>query len=127
MIKGIGCDVLYINRVESLIKYERFLYKFFTNSEINMFNREKIHKNYLKKIASNLCVKEAFFKSISHIVDKFNFKDVEVLRYNSGKPYINLINSLKVYEEDFNIHVSISNERDIVTSYVILEKSLKEY
>lgn len=124
MIVGTGCDVLYIERVNSLIGYNNFLDKYFTYSEINMFKAQQNNKNYVKKIASNLCVKEAFFKSISHITRNFRFKDVEILRDNSGRPYINLFNDLKLDLEGIKVHVTISNEKDIVISFVALEKFL---
>lgn len=86
-----------------------------------MFNNYDNKKNYIKKIASNLCVKEAFFKSISSQIELYKFRDVEILRDSNGKPYINLYNELEKFNKIFNIHVTISNEKDIVTSFVVLE------
>ncbi|AID44007.1 holo-acyl-carrier-protein synthase [Candidatus Arthromitus sp. SFB-mouse-Japan] len=120
MIVGSGCDILSIRRVESLLRYNKFLDKYFTGNEICMFNNQKNKKNYVKKIASNLCVKEAFFKSISHKFKKFSFKDIEVLRDKDGRPYLRLLNSLKEFI-NININVTISNERDYVISFIILE------
>lgn len=122
MVVGIGCDVLHIDRVERLLKYGKFLNKYFTINERNLFN-ENIYneKNYLKKIASNLCVKEAFFKAVSEEIDSFRFIDVEVIRDSNGKPYVNLYNNLKKFN-NYKVHVTISNERNIVTSFIIVEK-----
>ncbi len=86
-----------------------------------MFNIYNNKKNYIKKIASNLCVKEAFFKAISSEIKLYTFKDIEVLRNENGKPYINLYNDLERFNEICNVHVTISNEKDIVTSFVVLE------
>lgn len=86
-----------------------------------MFNSCVNEKIYTKKIASNLCVKEAFFKCISNKIESFNFKDVEVLRDLNGRPYINLNNDLKKFNDLYKVHVTISNEIDIVTSFVVLE------
>lgn len=121
MIIGIGCDILEINRVESLLEYKGFLNKYFTDNEIYMFNIQRNKKKYVNKIASNLCVKEAFFKSISssHKLKSFNFKDVEVLRDEDGRPYLNLLNDLK--QLDNKVSITISNERDYVVSFIILE------
>lgn len=123
MIEGIGCDVLHIDRVFKLLKYEKFLGKYFTEDEMKFFEKyENNKRNYLKKIASNLCVKEAFFKSISNKIKDFRFLDVEVLRNSEGKPHINLYNGLEFIKKDFKIHVTISNERNIVSSFVVVEK-----
>lgn len=122
MIVGIGCDVLHIDRVEKLIKYRNFLNKYFTLSERDLFNKKIYNqKNYLKKIASNLCVKEAFFKAISTEINSFKFIDVEVMRDVNGKPYVNLYNNLEKFN-NYKVHVTISNERNIVTSFIIVEK-----
>lgn len=122
MIIGIGCDVLHIDRVEKLVRYKNFLFKYFTENEINMFDKNK--KNYIKKVASNLSVKEAFFKAISkEMKGLFKFRDVEVLRRLDGSPYINLYNSLHKFSSSFDVHVTISNEANIVTSFVVLSKN----
>ncbi len=122
MIVGIGCDVLHIDRVEKLLKYRNFLNKYFTLSERELFNKEMYNqKNYLKKIASNLCVKEAFFKAISIEINNFRFIDVEVMRDSNGKPYINLYNNLEKFN-NYKVHVTISNEINIVTSFIVVEK-----
>lgn len=123
MIVGIGCDVLHIDRIEKLINYANFLDKYFTKDENLMFSKLNNKKIFLKKIASNFCVKEAFFKAISSKITSFNFLDVEILRDSQGKPYIKLYGSLHEFEEKCNLHVTISNERNIVTSFVVVEKN----
>lgn len=123
MIVGIGCDVLYIERINKLLKYENFLYKYFTGNEIKMFEENsKNEKSYAKKISSNFSVKEAFYKCVSKEIKNFKFKDIEVLREKEGKPYIKLYNELKKFNIGYNVYVTISNEVNIVTSFVILEK-----
>ncbi|EIA28914.1 hypothetical protein SFBSU_002G23 [Candidatus Arthromitus sp. SFB-mouse-SU] len=44
MIVGSGCDILSIRRVESLLRYNKFLDKYFTGNEICMFNNQKNKK-----------------------------------------------------------------------------------
>ena len=123
MIEGIGCDILHIDRVCRLLKYESFLGKYFTQDEIKLFMKyENNEKNYFKKIASNLCVKESFFKAISSKIKDFRFCDVEVLRDLEGRPYISLYNKLDFLVRDFKVHVTITNERNVVSSFVIIEK-----
>lgn len=123
MVVGIGCDILHISRIEGLLKYRNFLNKYFTENEINMFNEvSKNDKNYIKKISSNFSVKESVYKAISREIDLFKFTSVEVLRELNGKPYVNLYDNLKKFNTDYNLHVTISNEINIVTSFVVLEK-----
>lgn len=123
LIVGIGCDVLHIDRVDKLLTYKKFLYKYFTENEIKMFNENfGNRKNYIKKIASNLSVKEAFYKAVSKEIYFLKFTDVEVLRNKEGRPYIKLYNELEKFNMGYNVNVTISNEVNIVTSFVILEK-----
>lgn len=123
MVVSIGCDVLHISRIEKLLKYRNFLNKYFTKNEINMFNEvSKNDRNYIKKISSNFSVKESIYKAISREIDLFKFTSVEVLRDFDGRPYVNLYGNLKKINTDYNLHVTISNEINIVTSFVVLEK-----
>ncbi len=123
MIDRIGCDILNIDRVCKLLAYKKFLVKYFTVNEIKLFNLVKTNKeNYIKKVASNLCVKEAFFKVVSNKINNFRFCDIEVLRDYQGKPYVDLYNELMYIKKHFNVHITISNERNTVVSFVILER-----
>lgn len=117
MIVGIGTDIILISRVVSAIENKKFLNKYFSSKEIILINNKK------NVSASNFCVKESFVKAMGTGFRNINPKEIEVLRDDLGKPYINLIGGLKnKINKDFKIFVTISHTDEYVTSTVIIER-----
>ena len=128
MIYGIGTDLTNSERVEKLLNKfgNKFLYKIFSNEEI-----KKSETSYNKALyfSKRFAGKEAFWKAISPNRDNtLHFNEIEILSYDSGKPYVNLIgitkNKIYSLEESlncrFNIHISISDEKPNVLAFVII-------
>ena len=70
-------------------------------------------------------VKEAFSKALGTGVRGFSLIDVEVLRNDVGKPYINLYGSAKELCKNAGvagIFVSLSHSKELAMAYVVLEK-----
>lgn len=117
MIVGLGTDIILIDRVVEAIDNKTFLNKIFSENEILMIEENK------KVSASNFCVKEAYVKALGTGFRNINPKDIEVLRDDLGKPYINIIGKLREkIENDTNILVTISHSDEYVTSTVIIER-----
>lgn len=121
MIKGIGNDIVEIERIEKAITNERFLEKYFTCHEHTLFE----HKNNRpESIAGNFAVKEAVSKVLGTGFRHFGLRDIEVLRDDLGKPYVNLHGGAKALALSIgmkNIHVSISHSRQYVIATAIGE------
>lgn len=121
MIRGIGNDIIEIDRVAKAIQNKRFISKYFSNKEIEMFN---VRKNNVETIAGNFAVKEAVSKVLGTGFRGINIKDIEVLRDEYGKPYVNLKNTAQIIKEDLkinSIHVSISHCKNYVSAVAIGE------
>lgn len=89
MIKGIGVDIVDIDRMANIIeKRPRFLTRNFTADEILLFDDGKKHAS----IAGNFACKEAVSKVFGTGFTSFTLKDIEILRDEAGKPYVNLYN-----------------------------------
>ena len=76
MIKGIGNDILEIDRIKSAIeKNSRFLTKIYTKSELDYYQAkgEKI-----ETLAGMFCAKEAVSKSLGTGFVSFAFTDIEI-------------------------------------------------
>ena len=119
MIFGIGCDLIEIERIDKADK--RFLEKHFTKSERELFEMKKQPQT----IAANFAAKEAFSKALGTGVRGFSLIDVEVLRDDMGKPYINLYNGAKELCKKAGIgeiFVSLSHSKELAMAYVVLEK-----
>ena len=128
MIYGIGTDLINSERVEKLLNKfgNKFLVKIFSKEEIkNSKNSYSKALYFSKKFAG----KEAFWKAISPNKDNtLHFNEIEILSYDSGKPYINLIGMTKnkVFNLEkslncrFNFHISISDEKPNALAFVII-------
>ena len=120
MIYGIGCDIVDIARIEKA--RDGFASRYFTQKEQELFFAKK---NKPQTVAANFAVKEAFSKALGTGVSGFGLCDIEVLRDESGKPYINLYNKaeeIRKREGISQIFVSISHTDSLAMAYVVLEK-----
>ena len=120
MIFGVGCDIIEIERFSELD--ERFFEKHFTEKEREIFRKKKFAP---QTIAGNFAAKEAFSKALSTGVRGFSLCEVEVLRDDLGKPYINVYGKAKELCNNFgigNIFLSISHSKEAAMAYVIAEK-----
>ena len=120
MIFGIGCDLCDIERVAA--SGERFCERYFTEKEQELFNKKR---NKPQTVAANFAVKEAFSKALGTGIRDFALADVEVLRDEIGKPYINLYGNAKEICEKHGIKgifASISHEKNFAMGYVVLER-----
>ena len=112
-----GIDIIEIDRIKESIEKEGFLEKIFTDKEIELCTR----KNKAEFFAGRFAAKEAIYKALSYRipVEKVDWKDVEVLSDEKGRPRINFINgSLKRFENKMD--VSISHNRTMSTAVAVL-------
>ena len=94
MIIGVGCDLVEIKRIEKACEKEAFLNKVYTKKELEMSGGRFV------MLADNFAVKEALSKALGTGIRNFVFKDIEVLRDEFGKPYVNLYeNALNIKEK----------------------------
>ena len=79
--------------------------------------------------AKRFAAKEAFSKAIGLGIGRgIDFKDIEVINDDLGKPKINILNNKEIFLkkhfncENFNIHLSISDDKNAATAIVIIDK-----
>lgn len=129
MIIGIGCDITEISRIGELYKQKKdiFLLKILTKNEIIIASKITNHKNFISHLANRFAAKEAFSKALGSGIGKvIGFKDLEVEKAPSGKPYFNLSSKLsdyikEIYGSNVKIHLSMSNEQNFAQAFVIIE------
>ena len=122
---GVGTDIVNVNRISKSIKKVKFLNKVFDTVEIKKCKKLKNASNcYAKRFAA----KEAFAKSIgTGFRNNLNFKDIEILNDNMGKPYyfkskkIDKIIKKKFKINKYNLFLSISDEKDYSIAFTILQ------
>lgn len=119
MIRGIGTDIVEIERIQKAMKINKFKNKVFTNLELNI-----IDKKGVSTAAANFAGKEAVSKAFGTGIRGFSFLDIEILRDNLGKPYVTFYNGAKLLANKFgitNVEVSISHCKKYVVAFVIME------
>lgn len=121
MIKGIGNDIVELSRIKKAIQNKRFLNKYFTKSENELFENRDFR---VETIAGNFAVKEAVSKVLGTGFVKFTLMDIEVLRDDMGKPYVQLYREAKDLANKCHIstiYVSISHSEHYVVAVAIGE------
>lgn len=119
MIIGIGNDIVEIERFNNIKNFESFIGKYYTEKEISA------SKGRTSFFAGNFSVKESVAKVFGTGFRNFSLKDIEVLRDELGKPYVNLYGKAKEFSEELgitNIFVSISNTDTLISAVAIGEK-----
>lgn len=118
MIIGIGTDLIEKERVKKACGKDAFLLYVFTDDE-----REMIMKKP-DRAASNWAVKEAVAKAMGTGFFGMKIKEIEVLRDEFGKPYVNLYGNARTKKEELKIErffVSISDTKDYVSAVAVAE------
>jgi len=122
LIIGIGTDLIEIDRVIKACEKDAFLIKYFTQKEIDLIRKD------LRKSADNFAVKEAVAKMFGTGFRGIMPIEIEALRDELGKPFVNLYGKARELSLELGIdtiHVSISNTKLYSTAYVVGEgKSL---
>ena len=125
VIYGIGIDIIEVSRIEKQISSERKRFReiLFSENEIKYCDDKKSKaQNYAARFAA----KEAFLKAIgTGLRDGLNWKNIEILNDELGKPEIVLHGKAKkIIKENgiSNINVSLSHLKETAVAVVILEK-----
>lgn len=128
MIYGIGTDICDIRRIRaSLEKHgERFAQKVLSDNELNTYRSrsERWPERGVRYVATRFSAKEAFSKAIGMGMRMpMTWRLCEVAKLPSGQPTLVLHGVLKEWFEakGLSAHVSVSDESDYATSYVVVE------
>ncbi|PKM56810.1 MAG: holo-[acyl-carrier-protein] synthase [Firmicutes bacterium HGW-Firmicutes-3] len=122
MIVGIGNDIIEIERIQKAVSRPNFITRYFTSEELELFRDRKMNPS---TIAANFSAKEAVAKVFGTGIRDFNLKDVEILRDELGRPYINLYGNAKDIENQMGIdkwHITVSHTKSMVSVVVLGEK-----
>ena len=128
MIYGIGTDICDIRRIRaSLEKHgERFAQKVLSDAEMQTYRARSTRwpERGVRYVATRFSAKEAFSKAIGlGMRMPMTWRLCEVAKLPSGQPTLVLHGVLKEWFEakGLSAHVSVSDESDYATSYVVVE------
>ena len=116
-----GIDIIEIDRIQNVLRKhpKRFLRKIFTEYEINYC------RGRATQLAARFASKEAAMKALGTGIRGVGWREVEVQRLRSGKPYIILHGRAKKRAESMGIkkiELSISHSKTLATAMVIMYK-----
>ena len=123
---GIGVDIIDNKRFKNLIKDKKFINRIFSKKEI--FDSKK-RLNKINFFSKRFAAKESFAKALgTGFRNKLNFKDIEIVNDNLGKPFYLINNKIKQIIKknkkiaNFELFLSISDEKDYSVAFTIIQK-----
>ena len=109
----IGIDILEVKRVEKLIENQEIAKKLFFSEELNYaFSNHSpaIH------LTGCFCAKESVVKALGGGF----IREVKVLHYENGKPYVELFGKTKELLGDKKAEISISHTSEFATAICLI-------
>ena len=125
-IFGIGTDIVNIKRIKKTLssRNNKFKRRIFSESEINYCEKKKNPSSFYAK---RFAAKEALSKALGTGIRKgIDFKSIEILNDNLGKPSISLkggaANFLKkkIKGKKYSIYLSLSDDNPWAQATVII-------
>lgn len=118
MVKGIGTDIIEIERIKRTIEKQSFLDKIFTKAEQKLY-----HGMNPQTLAGNFAAKEAVAKALGTGFSGCSPVEIEILRYENGKPYVNLYGNAKELLSKIggSISVSISHNKENAIAFAVID------
>ena len=114
MIKGIGIDIIEVQRIEKILSRENLLKKIFTDKELSLFKKSSLQSQHL---AARFAAKESLIKAIGK---RLTLNNIEILNKKNGEPYFNFTEKYKKYFADKNIFLSISHLPQYAVAVVVI-------
>jgi holo-[acyl-carrier protein] synthase len=123
---GIGVDIIDNKRFKNLIKDNKFINRIFSKKEISA---SKKTLNKINFFSNRFAAKESFAKALgTGFRNKLNFKDIEIVNDKLGKPFYLINNKIKQIIKknkkiaNFELFLSISDEKDYSVAFTIIQK-----
>lgn len=121
----IGLDLCDPLRIQSLYEEygQKFLSRIFSDDELNLWQDRINDKNFILRLASRYAAKEAVAKMFECGIGKdLSFREVEILKAESGALKVNLIGKAKLLNEKYKVKevkISISHENNLVAAVAV--------
>ncbi len=118
MVKGIGTDIIEIERIKNSIEKKNFLDKIFTKAEQKLY-----HGMNPQTLAGNFAAKEAVAKALGTGFAGCSPLEIEILRYENGSPYVNLYGNAKEILNNMggSVCISISHSKENAVAFAVID------
>ena len=129
MIFGIGTDLCDVRRIRAVLarRGDRFAERVLGPHEIEVFRarRAQLEERGVRYLATRFSAKEAFSKAVGlGMRMPMTWRGCEITKRPGGKPEIRLHGALADWfaARGLRAHVSVSDEADYATSFVVVEQ-----
>ena len=125
MIVGIGTDIVYTPRMQTLLEKhgDKIALRILSDAEFAGFQKVK---NKAAFLAKRVAAKEATAKALgTGFRDGLSLRHIEVINDEKGKPTLNFFHRGQALLAELNISqslISLSDEQDYATAYVVLSE-----
>lgn len=122
MVKGVGCDLVTVARMEKAAQRSGFLERVFTVGEIQYCESRGVQK--FASLAARFAAKEAVLKALGTGLREGRLTDVAVMQNELGQPSVQLSGAIKNLADKQgikNIQLSLSHEGGQAMAVVIME------
>lgn len=113
MIKGLGIDLVEIERIKKIAARDNFVARILSANEQKLYEQFSSEARQLEFLAGRFAAKEAYGKALGTGIGAVDFKSIEILNDEQGKPYC-------ANRQD-TVHVSISHSDHYAVAIVIIE------
>jgi holo-[acyl-carrier protein] synthase len=124
MIVGIGTDIVSIERIKHIYNKfgDDFVHKNFHKLEI-IHLATLTHISKISYLAKRFAAKEAVAKALGiGIGGSLAFKDIAVINNDLGAPQILISSTIYPSIDEYNIHVSLSDDHPFAVAFVTVSK-----
>ncbi len=111
-----GIDLVEIKRIEKSLENDSFLPRFFGDEEIEFFKKKNMAT---ESIAASFAAKEAFSKAVGTGLSGFALCEVQLLREESGKPYLAFSGKALELSKNYQWSVSITHTNDVAAAMIV--------
>lgn len=111
-MKGIGVDIVEFERIERVLKKEKFVDKILSDAEKNVYYDLKNEKRKMEYLAGRFAIKEAIYKAASNVCQGMSFSDFSILNDSAGAPYLAAPNIS-------SLMISLSHSKNYVIAFVV--------
>ncbi len=113
MIKGIGTDVISIQRISV---EQHFIERILTPKEIELFQAIQSQERQQEFLAGRFAAKEAIMKALGTGIGPSSFHDFTILPNEMGQPQCQI--------QGYITHLSISHDAGVAVAVVVIEHEL---
>ena len=129
MIYGIGTDICDVRRIRAALERhgERFATKVLGPTELAIWHQRhrQSPERAVRYLATRFAAKEALGKAIGlGVRPPMTLHNCEILNRDNGQPAVLLHGTLQAWfaERGLSAHVSVSDETDFATGFVVVER-----